>query len=59
MYESSTKQIRVQGTEVVPCALYEVLDGKNKDDYTARVEPSDEGGRKMAIKFVELLDTII
>jgi hypothetical protein len=59
MYEIATKQIKIEGTEVVPFALHEVLDGKSPDDYTARVEPNDEGGRKMAVKFKNLLDKIL
>jgi hypothetical protein len=59
MYEQATKEITVDGTEIVPCPLHEVLDGKNVDDYTARVEPNHEGGRKMAVKFLELMDTML
>jgi hypothetical protein len=59
MYEIATKQIRVEGTSVVPCALHEVLDGKQIDDYTARVEPNHEGGRKMAVRFMELLEDVL
>jgi hypothetical protein len=59
MYEIATKEIKVEGTSIVPCALHEVLDGKSAGDYTARVEPNDEGGRKMAVRFVELLDGIL
>ena len=59
MFEIATKSIRIEGTEVVPCALHEVLDGKTVGDYTARVEPSEEGGRKMAVRFVELVDGIL
>ena len=59
MYEIATKQIKIEGTEIVPCALHEVLDGKTPGDYTARVEPNDEGGRKMAIKFTQLLENIL
>jgi hypothetical protein len=55
MYKQATQEIQIEGTTVIPCALHEVLDGKNPDDYTARVEPNEEGGRKMAIKFEELL----
>ena len=55
MYARATSRIRVEGTEVIPCPLYEVLDGKVGADYVARVEPSSEGGRKMAVKFGELL----
>jgi hypothetical protein len=57
MYDMATKQIQITGTKVVPCALFEVMDGKHEDDYTARVEPSVEGGRKMALHLKELLDT--
>ena len=57
MYDMATKQIQITGTRVVPCALFEVLDGKHEDDYTARVEPSTEGGRKMALHLKRLLDT--
>ncbi|KAF2790569.1 hypothetical protein K505DRAFT_327492 [Melanomma pulvis-pyrius CBS 109.77] len=59
MYEIATKSIRIEGTEVLPCALFEVLDGKEKSDYTDRVEPSVEGGKKMAVRFVEILEGII
>lgn len=59
MYELATKQIQIPGTQVVPCALFEALDGKSKDDYTARVEPSVEGGRKMALHFKKVLDELI
>lgn len=59
MYEIATKQIKIEGIEIVPCALHEILDGKSPDDYTARVEPNDEGGRKMAVRFKELLNGIL
>ncbi|KAF2829063.1 hypothetical protein CC86DRAFT_368171 [Ophiobolus disseminans] len=59
MYKIATNQIKVEGTEIVPYALHEVLDGRSPDDYTARVEPNHEGGRKMAVKFVELLDNVL
>jgi hypothetical protein len=55
----ATQNIKVEGTQIVPCALYEVLDGKTAGDYTERVEPNEEGGRKMAAKFVELLDGVL
>ncbi|KAJ4410731.1 hypothetical protein N0V91_001659 [Didymella pomorum] len=58
LYRTATQKIRIQDTQVLPCALHEVLDGKTAKDYTARVEPNEEGGRKMANKFVELLDTM-
>jgi len=48
IFELSTTRIRIEGTEVIPFPLFEVLDGKNANDYVQRVEPSVEGGRKMA-----------
>lgn len=36
------------GTVVETFPLFTVLDGKNSDDYVQRVEPSVQGGRKMA-----------
>jgi hypothetical protein len=38
----------VKGVEVIPVALYEALDGTDTRDYVERVEPSAQGGRKMA-----------
>ena len=35
-------------TEVLAFPLFEVLDGKNTEDYVQRVEPSVQGGKKMA-----------
>lgn len=58
LYRTATQRIKLQGTEVVPCPLHEVLDKKTAKDYIARVEPSEQGGRKMANKFVEILETI-
>ncbi|BFZ60291.1 hypothetical protein YB2330_001327 [Saitoella coloradoensis] len=48
VYELGTKEIKIEGVKVVPCLLAEVLDGKDERDYVQRVEPSVEGGRKMA-----------
>lgn len=59
MYELATKNIKIEGVEVVPCPLFEALDGKREDDYTARVEPSSEGGHKMALQFRNLLEGIL
>jgi hypothetical protein len=56
MYRIATKQIKVEGTEIVPFALYDVLDGQHVEDYVERVEPSEEGGRKMAVRFAEVLN---
>ncbi|KAJ4301466.1 hypothetical protein N0V90_003558 [Kalmusia sp. IMI 367209] len=59
MFDMGTANVRVEGTEVVPCKLYEVLDGTRKEDYVARVEPSSQGGRKMAEKFKDLVGVVL
>jgi hypothetical protein len=58
LYVLATKKIRIEGVTVVPCALFEAMDGK-KEDYTARVEPSVEGGRKMAVLLNEIVGSLI
>lgn len=53
IFETATSQIRIEGTEVVPLALYEIMDGKDSNDYDQRVEPSVQGGSKIGKFFVE------
>ncbi|KAL9090319.1 MAG: hypothetical protein Q9165_005352 [Trypethelium subeluteriae] len=59
LYELATAKIHIPGTKIVPCALSDVLDGKRAEDYSARVEPSIEGGRKMALHLTGLLDPVV
>ena len=40
---------------VVPWEFTQVLDGSDTADYVERVEPSEQGGRKMAEHFVGLI----
>ena len=47
-FSLGVSRVRVPGTEVVPIALAEALDGKDTRDYHQRVEPSIRGGRKLA-----------
>lgn len=56
MYELATQKIEIEGTKIIPCALFDVLDSKDANDFTARVEPSAQGGSKMASHFVKLLE---
>lgn len=55
VFEKAVKQIHIPDTTVVFAPLFEVLDGKDTSDYVARVEPSEQGGGKIA----ELLRKII
>ena len=56
VFELATKRINIPGVHVVGIPLFEVLDGKNEQDYVQRVEPSASGGVKMA-EFI--LDKVI
>jgi hypothetical protein len=58
MYEKATKQIQIKGTEVVTCPFFQVLDGKTEGDYSQRVEPSTEGGKKMAVQLKGIIDEV-
>ena len=51
----ATCEIRLEGVEVVPVLLADALDGRDSGDYEQRVEPSDQGGRKMAHLICEKL----
>ena len=42
-FKHATCKIKIDGTEVVPFPLFEVLDGTNTEDYLQRVEPSPSG----------------
>ncbi|MCJ1330418.1 hypothetical protein MMC10_007101 [Thelotrema lepadinum] len=55
IYEIATKPMTVEGTEIVPCALFDVLDGKRAEDYVARAEPSVLGGRQIALYLEKIL----
>jgi hypothetical protein len=48
MYSDVITTIQIKDTEMVYVPLYRILNGKNTDDYVARVEPSVVGGQKMA-----------
>lgn len=48
IFEEATCNIKINGSQVIPIPLFNVLDGKDGKDYVARVEPSVLGGKKMA-----------
>eukprot|EP00548_Thalassiothrix_antarctica_P019599 CAMPEP_0194191162 /NCGR_PEP_ID=MMETSP0154-20130528/65723_1 /TAXON_ID=1049557 /ORGANISM="Thalassiothrix antarctica, Strain L6-D1" /LENGTH=110 /DNA_ID=CAMNT_0038913615 /DNA_START=262 /DNA_END=590 /DNA_ORIENTATION=+ len=55
LFRIATSKIRIAGTEVIPVPLYHVLDGKRSDDFVARVEPSAEGGKKVAELILDVI----
>ncbi|OAA72448.1 Esterase, SGNH hydrolase-type, subgroup [Cordyceps fumosorosea ARSEF 2679] len=59
MYEQATRRIKVAGVRVDTCPLFEALDGKNAVDYEERVEPSVQGGRKMAGLLGPIIDGVL
>lgn len=54
-YEEATAQIKIEGVVVAPLALATVLDSNNSADYDSRVEPSSQGGAKMADAIKEIV----
>lgn len=52
LFRTATARIRIPGVDVVAVPMYEVMDGKNTDDYCQRVEPSVAGGEKLGRLFV-------
>lgn len=56
IFLEGVSNIKLKGTQVIPVPLFQVLDGKNSDDYIARVEPSSQGGKKMAGYFLDILE---
>jgi hypothetical protein len=53
MYTNGTRSVQVQGVEMVYLPMFQVLNGKDTRDYAMRVEPSPQGGHKMAQAIVE------
>jgi hypothetical protein len=41
---------------VIPVPLFHALDGKLSREYVERVEPSSQGGRKMAEFLLDIID---
>ena len=52
IYAEAIARIELDGVPVVALPLVEVLDGTNPDDYVNRVEPSSQGGQKIACQLV-------
>ncbi|CAE8589397.1 unnamed protein product [Polarella glacialis] len=57
IFTLATQKIQIPGTEVVGFPLFNVLDGRTSEDYVQRVEPSAQGGRKMASALMEVILT--
>lgn len=56
LFTEATCKISIPGTEVIPVPLFNALDGKTPNDYVARVEPSSQGGRKVAEYLLDVIE---
>lgn len=52
IFTNAISQIKIDGSEVIPVPMYEAMDGSDSNDYVQRVEPSIQGGNKLAKLFV-------
>lgn len=55
IFEFATSEIKIDGVKIIPFPMFKVLDGKNTNDYVARVEPSSKGGDKLAIELCKII----
>jgi len=55
LYEHATSKIQIQRSILYPMAFFKSLNSKSERDYVQRVEPSDEGGKKITDYFYKLL----
>lgn len=55
LYKEGTKKIQIPGAKITPIELSEALDKKSSSDYLQALEPSAEGGRKLAKLFIDTL----
>lgn len=52
----ATNKITIPDCDVVPFPMFEVLNGTDTNDYFERVEPSNQGGRKLAEAFIMMIN---
>jgi hypothetical protein len=56
IYELCISELKNPITNTFP--MYKILDGNNSDDYVQRVEPSSQGGEKLAIEILKTTQLI-
>lgn len=55
IFKCAISEIQIDGVDVIPVPMYQVMDGSDTNDYVQRVEPSSQGGEKLAKLFVSML----
>jgi hypothetical protein len=48
IYMKATCNIKIEGLNIIPFPMFNYLNGKDTNDYVDRVEPSIQGGEKIA-----------
>eukprot|EP00980_Cylindrotheca_fusiformis_P023069 scaffold10090_cov119-Cylindrotheca_fusiformis.AAC.7 len=56
IFMEATSKIQISGSDVIPVPLFNALNGKISADYIARVEPSSQGGEKMAEYLLDMIE---
>ncbi|QKF94723.1 GDSl lipase/esterase [Fadolivirus algeromassiliense] len=56
IHDKCVNQIKIGGTEIIPLKLYDIIDGSDQKDYEHAVEPSVQGGKKMAQAFYNIIN---
>jgi hypothetical protein len=56
LFKHATSKIQIDGIPVVPVPFYDALDGADSSDYIQRVEPSSQGGEKLAKLILDRLE---
>jgi len=55
LFEEGTCNIEIDGVEIVPVPLFQLLDPQNSDHFEQRVEPSVKGGHAMSCGILDLI----
>jgi hypothetical protein len=56
VYENATRKMKFDGVETIAVPFFTTLDGKTSSDYAERVEPSSQGGAKLAQIIVDAIE---
>jgi len=56
VYQECVSKIKITGLNLEYCPLYIALDGTNTNDYVSGVEPSVQGGKKIALLLNQFID---
>ena len=55
IYKHAICKLNVDSVNIVPFPMFKFMDGKDTNDYVARVEPSDQGGEKLARGYANII----